>query len=341
MSAINDEAIKLMREIDFIDRDTLELKKTIQYKGCPFCESDEGEFIENHQTKQALFYKFKKCNNCSIIYPFPRPDKTSLESYFKSQEFSEESMRRMKIFEEKTKMEKEKHKRQHFYVRIIRNIWRKSPFMYSYQEFKRFTKKGDRVLDVGAGMGIITKELLNKGCIVEAVEVSPYRAEYLRKNLGIKVYEKTFEEVILEESAYDVVIFSQVLMHLFSIRQTMQKLRSVLRPGGSVISSQMNFNSILQQTIRSPYPGKGLTAFSICSWFTAGSLKTVLERSGFKVIEVRFRPSGLFEYLFVDGYPGGCLTEFLLKAMDQIVKIILMRTGTSHYFAVIAQRLDE
>ena len=74
--------MNLMNEIELIDKETYEIKKEIQYKGCPFCEIDNGEFIETTLTKQAVFFKFKKCNLCSLIYPSPRPNKQTIESFF-------------------------------------------------------------------------------------------------------------------------------------------------------------------------------------------------------------------------------------------------------------------
>ena len=134
-------------------------------------------------------------------------------------------------------------------------------------------------------------------------------------------------------------MFSQVLLHLFSIKNAIEKTQYVLRPGGLIISSQMNFNSIAQQTIRSPYPGKLLTPFSICSWFTPESLTKILEISKFKVIDVKFRPTGFWEVLFREGYPGGLLSRYILIIMDKIIKIILMKTGTSDHFAIIAKNI--
>lgn len=337
---VNREAIKLIREIDFVDRDTLELKKEIQYKGCPFCNLDDGEFIENYQTTQALFYKFKKCNNCLLIYPYPRPNKYIFENYFKTDEHANESEEIFRDFDKKDEIRREKERHNPFLLRTASNMWRNSPLCYSYQEFKRYAKRGDKILDVGAGPGVVARQLLEKGCIVEAVEVDPYRAKYLRGRLGIKVYEGTFAEAQLQQSVYDMIIFSQVLMHLFSIKENIQKIRYALRPGGLMISSQMNFNSIIQQTIRSPYPGKGLTAFTLSSWFTPESLKKILVKSDFEIMDIMFRPSGLFGYVFPDGYPGGRLTKFILKSMDQLLKIILMKTGTSDYFAVIAKKVE-
>ena len=129
--------------------------------------------------------------------------------------------------------------------------------------------------------------LLKKGCKVEAVEPNSLRAKFLREKFGIRVYENTLEKTELQESSYDIVMFSQVFVHLFSLKNTIEKTRYILRPGGLLISSQLNFNSIVQQTIRSPYPGRiGLNPFTMCSWFTPASLSKILEKSEFKVINV-------------------------------------------------------
>ena len=331
-----DQAIELMRELKFIDSNTLELKKEIQYKGCPLCEVDDGKIVTNHQTKQALFYEFKKCNKCSLIYPYPRPNRNIIEGTCTDDRFSEVTKSKLKYTEQLKKIDSKAS----FLVRGMKRVWSNVSFHYSYQEFKKYARKGYKVLNIGAGTGTMTQELLKKGCIVEAVELNPYRAKYLRENIGIKVYEGTFESADLQQSSYDMVVLSQVLMHLFSLKNTFQKIKYVLRPGGIIVSSQMNFNSIVQQTVRAPCPGKMLTAFSICSWFTPESLKKVLEISGFKTIEIMYRPTGLINHIFVEGYPGGFFGKIALKLIDQIIIFILMRTGTTDYFAIVAKKTD-
>lgn len=334
------EAFELLREIGFVDKEKFELRKEIQHKGCPFCEVDDGEFIENYQTKQALFYGFKKCNICSLVYPHPRPNKAVFGGYFTKNETSISSEEQFKACDTRDKMREVRKNTSSFVMEIIRNIWRRSPMCYSYQEFEKYAKKGYKVLDIGSGHGLVAKKLMEKGCNVEAVEINPYRAKYLREKVGIKTYETAFEEIDLKPESYDMIILSQVLMHIFSIRKTMNKIKLFLRPGGLIVSSQMNFNSIAQKTLRAPYPGNmGLTAFSISSWFTPESLKKILEKSGFEVKCIKFRPNNLLESLFVDGYPGGIISRLCLKAMDQIIKIIVMRTGTSDYFSIIAKKV--
>lgn len=335
MAEANKEAAELLREISCVDMDTLELKKDIQHRNCPFCDVDDGVIFENHQTRQALFYKFKKCNRCKLIYPYPRPNKAAIEGFFSSDNFSKASERRFN-YRNSTTFETGVGDVPGF--SWLGRIWHKLPLCYSYQEFRKYAKKNYRVLDVGAGYGIATKQLMNMGCVVEAVEPSPHRAEYLKKTLGIKVYEEILSKAPLNKGEYDMVIFSQVLMHLFSTKETIEKVKEVLKPGGIVVASLTNFNSIIQDTIRSPYPGRGLTAFSIASWFTPESATKIFELSGFKVLDIIFRPSGLLGYVFVNGYPGNKFTRIILRAIDQALKIVLMTTGTSDYFAIVAKK---
>jgi len=321
----NEQTINdLLQEIDSVDRETFELKKEIQHKGCPFCDSCEGDFIENYFANSALFYKFKKCSNCLLIYPYPRVKKDIFEGYFKAKLYG----KRVKEGSIEPKVKRNP----------LKELLKKYPLSYSQQEFKRFLKKGDRVLEVGAGGGELTKQLIDKGCIIEVVEINPYRAEYLRKTLGIKVYNVAFSDAQLQHDSYDAVVFSHVLMHLFSIKEALQKVQDVLRVGGLLISSQMNFNSVIQKTVRSPFPGKGLTAFSISSWFTPESMRNILMKSGFEIVDTIFIHSGLFRYIFVEGYPGNYLTRLCLHTIEQVLKLILIKTGTSDYFTVIARK---
>lgn len=332
--------IRLLQEVDFVDRETLTLKKEIQHNECPFCEVDNGDFVENYQTKQALFYKFKKCNLCQLIYPYPRPNQKTLEGYFQSSVFSNDSRQRFEELQKRREPCKEKGHQDYKISALVKSLWQKSLLVYSYQEFKKYTKKGDKVLDVGAGQGSVAEELIKKGRNVEAVEQDPYRAQHLRKKPGLKVHEGLFSELKFKESSYDAVIFSQVLMHIFPLKETLEKVRRILKPGGLIISSQMNYNSIIQKTIRSPYPGKGLNAFDIVSWFTPESMRTILQKSQFEVTDIIFRPTGLLDQLFLEEYPGGKITKSILRLIDQVVKVVLIKTGTSDYFAVVAKKID-
>ncbi len=306
------DALNLLYETDFVDRATIGLKEEIQpIKSCPFCDIDDGAFVNMPQTKQALFYKFKKCNKCLAIYPYPRPAKRVIEDFAKSEVYSEVTKNRLCN---------------------ARNIagWEK--------EFLNVCRKGDKVLDVGAGIGIVTQKLIEKGCEVEAVEINPFRARYLREKFGIKVYDVSINDAALQKDMYDVVILSKVLMYIFSLKDAMDKIRYVLRPGGIVCSSQLNFNSILRMTLRSPSPLTGFSAFRMSSYLTEESGRRIFEKSGFKIVKVSYTPNGLLEYLFVGGYPGNLFTKSILRITNRIIRAVLTATKTTEFFSIIAQK---
>ncbi len=307
---------ELFFEIDHIDKQGRELKKEFQYFGCPFCNKTGGEIIDNTQTRQLLFFKLKRCQHCYLIYAYPRPNKNLIEGFFSGERLP------LKVTPPRP-------------ASWIKKVFRKTSLNYSYQEFLKYARKGDRVLDIGAGTGIVTKKLLDMGCQVEAVEFNPQRAEFLRKNLGIKVHQMRLEDFKATQ-LYDRIVLSQVLMHFFSVGDALKKIKSLLKPGGIFVCSLTNFDSIVQMSVRSPFPGRGLTPFTIVSWFTVENAYKMFPIAGFKVKEIIHRPEGLLGYLFLEGFPGGIRGSILL-AVDQIIKIILVGLGKTSYFAVITE----
>ncbi|NQU94892.1 MAG: class I SAM-dependent methyltransferase [Candidatus Omnitrophica bacterium] len=269
----------------------------LTYKGCPYCDKTDGEIMDSPQTARAFFYDFKKCSHCSLIYPFPRVTKETLRQYF---------------------------------LLMVGAVKQKA-IMPKVYKFLKYIGPNSKILDVGAGHGEAGNYLKKRGCEVDAAEVNHGRAEYLRSK-GFKVYEGAFEDVEIDEK-YDVIILSQVLMHLFSIKEAILKIRKLLKDNGLLITSQMNFNSIVQQTVRSASPGR-LNAFSISSYFTKESLCKILHMEGFKIKKVIFRKMSFFQYFFLSGYPKFPL---LFRFMDYVIKNILAYTETSDYFTVIAK----
>lgn len=93
---------------------------------------------------------------------------------------------------------------------------------------------GVRVLEIGAGSGQATAELLRRGGVVDAVEPGPALAADLRTRFPedqLTVIEGTAEEADLPESAYDSVLAATSL-HWVDTEVTLPRLHAALRPGG-------------------------------------------------------------------------------------------------------------
>src|SRR3954469_156053 len=67
--------------------------------------------------------------------------------------------------------------------------------------------EGQRVLDVGAGTGALTAELLNRGCTVPAVEPSPeFGAALRRRYPAVEVHEIGGEELPFADDSVDAAL---------------------------------------------------------------------------------------------------------------------------------------
>ena len=99
-----------------------------------------------------------------------------------------------------------------------------------------------RGLEIGAGTGYFSLNLLQAGVIREAVctDISPGMLRALADNaarLGLKVETRACdaEELPFEDGSFDVVLGHAVLHHLPDLRCAFAEFRRVLRPGGAVL----------------------------------------------------------------------------------------------------------
>jgi SAM-dependent methyltransferase len=97
--------------------------------------------------------------------------------------------------------------------------------------------KGQSVVDLGAGTGILTRMLLDFGCTVYAVEPNPSMAEAARQALGKEPrfidVRAPAEATGLADSSVDGAIAAQAF-HWFDPARTRAELLRILRPGGWV-----------------------------------------------------------------------------------------------------------
>jgi len=87
-----------------------------------------------------------------------------------------------------------------------------------------------RVLEIGAGIGVTTQRLLERGWQVTAIEPNPVLRGVLEKRSAVRIHAGTFE-TFDDTEPYDAVIAESVLYRL-NLEQAFGHAHRLLRPGG-------------------------------------------------------------------------------------------------------------
>jgi SAM-dependent methyltransferase len=94
---------------------------------------------------------------------------------------------------------------------------------------------GQRVLDVGAGTGALTAELIQRGAEASAADPSPPFVAKLRERFpGIGVHEATAEELPWPDDSFDAALAQLVITFMRDAPAGIAEMQRVVRPGGVV-----------------------------------------------------------------------------------------------------------
>jgi SAM-dependent methyltransferase len=143
---------------------------------------------------------------------------------------------------------------------------------------------GARALDVGAGTGIASAQLMEAGAEVLAVEPDP-RMAALAAGKGVHVEQATFEDWQPAGRTYDLVVFAQSF-HWMQPERALTKVASILKPGGrlALLSNRIIPTSPSWQDFDETYAGLlGLSDRRVVDAVHDEGLTAMVEARGFTV----------------------------------------------------------
>ncbi len=110
--------------------------------------------------------------------------------------------------------------------------------------FIRRFKKAGRLLDIGAGVGLLVSEAQSAGFKTVGVEPSKSSVNAAKKYLGITLVPKKFSAHAVY-GRFDVVVLNHVLEHMPNPNTVIEDIARVLRRDGILVIGAPNFGSYL------------------------------------------------------------------------------------------------
>ena len=195
---------------------------------CNLCGADDAEVLfEGRDRLHDLpgHFPLRRCRQCGLIYLSPRPDRDEIRHYYPDSYPSYS----LAIDDEPSA-----------WVRLNRCY---GMAKRRWAVLPRVGPPG-RALDVGCATGNFLHNLRSCGWQVYGVEPSPGAADYARKRLGLTVFRGELAEAGYPERFFDLVSFWDVLEHVHDPRATLDEAARVTKPGGSLVLSLPNPESI-------------------------------------------------------------------------------------------------
>ncbi len=154
-------------------------------------------------------------------------------------------------------------------------------------------KPGDKVLEIGCGIGSVVFELSQKGYEVTGTDISGEAIAYGQKKYGdIHLEVQAAETLPYEDESFDVVLSFDLFEHIARIDRHVSEVGRVLRPGGYYLFQTPNrYSNIIYETLwtrslqwRRYHP----------SLHSPGQLKRRLAKHGFETRFIKMNPINEF-----------------------------------------------
>jgi SAM-dependent methyltransferase len=166
-------------------------------------------------------------------------------------------------------------------------------------------RRTDRILEVGAGAGILAAFLMRQGANVFAIEpiVGGFESfmavrSVLAKQIAMPVIEPLCAEQLspAEHGLFDLIVSVNVLEHMHPLHRNLDAMANVLAPGGRMVHTCPNYRIPYEPHYRLPLvPGRpawtrhvarkasAQPLWTSLNWITAGDIRRFADRHGLRV----------------------------------------------------------
>lgn len=148
-----------------------------------------------------------------------------------------------------------------------------------------------KILDIGCNKGDLGYYLRQKNNVVYGIDISKeaisIASKYLNKTWVVDIER---DSIPINERDFDVIIFGDVLEHLYNPKAAIEKYLPYLKSNGKIIISVPNIANFEKRVGlllgRFEYTNEGLLDFSHIRFFTLKTIKKLICDVGLKIMKI-------------------------------------------------------
>ncbi len=139
-----------------------------------------------------------------------------------------------------------------------------------------------RVLDIGCGLGLFVYAAVRRGWDARGVDPSEPLVHFGAGRLGLPILLGDVHSADIPAQSMDAVRLWDVIEHLLDPVAVLREIHRILRPGGRLVVSTPNWNSMARIALRERWEMLVTDHFT---YFTKDSLEAMLASSGFRGVQ--------------------------------------------------------
>lgn len=248
---------------------------------CPLCSSrDSIVLLESRDWYSSLTessFHVRLCGACSVVFTdFPFEEGDSQTFYHEG--YSERLTDHYPRFLNTAQVTRVS-------ARFTRSLGYERWVCPAIADYDNLNGQGKSALEVGCGTGMTLLHLREKGWTVRGVEPNDTLGRRARE-LGLEVTSEIAERMTSTLGGFDLVILIHSLEHTTDPLTALTRCNDVMKTGGLLVIAVPNFDSPARR-----FFGESWVQLDVprhLFHFTPGSVRLLLTKTGFNVVEVRF-----------------------------------------------------
>lgn len=261
---------------------------------CPVCGHSEFTDLLECQDYTVSQEKFKivSCQNCNFKFTNPRPNASTIGSYYESEDYISHSDTNKGLINQAYK-------------------WVRSYMLRKKMNLINKRQQKGTLLDVGCGTGYFLETCQKAGWKVEGFEPDKNARKQAENRISHPIQEDLFSKN-LTKNTFDVITLWHVLEHVHTLDETLIHLKSLLKKEGLLVIAVPNLESYDAQVFQEYWAAYDVPRHLY--HFSQETLKTLMQKYQLEVKEIHPMP--------FDSYYASLLSSKYQTGKTQYLKAV-------------------